>query len=72
MNLTKRSDSLFKIELYSVVKADKRSGLNCVVMVMVDMKCDKKVRFTVQIGVVYWSHQVNPKGESNKKVRFTF
>ena len=53
--------------MVSVVKADKRSGLNCVVALMVDMKCDKKVRFTVQIGVVYWSHQVNPKGESNKR-----
>ena len=54
------------------MKADKRSDLNCVVALMVDMKCDKKVRFTVQIGVVYWSQQVNLKGESNKKVRFTF
>ena len=54
------------------MKADKRSGLYCVVTVMVDMKCDKKVRFTVQIVVVYWSHRVNLKGESNKKVRFTF
>ena len=41
------------------MKADKRSGLNCVVALMADMKCDKKVRFTVQIGVVYWSQQVN-------------
>ena len=54
------------------MKADKRSGLNCVVALMADMKCDKKVRFTVQIGVVYWSHQVNlTTCESNKKVRFT-
>ena len=38
---------------------------------MVDVKSDKKVRFTVQIGVVYWSHQVSLTGESDKKVRFT-
>ena len=51
------------------MKADKRSGLNCVIAAMVDMKCDKR---SVQIGVVYWSHQVNlTTCESNKKVRFT-
>ena len=52
------------------MKADKRSGLYCVVAVMVDMKYDKKVRFIVQIGVVYWS-QVKLTCESNKMVRFT-
>ena len=57
--------------MVSVVKVDQRSGLNGVGAVMVDMKCDKKVTFTVQIGVVYWSHQVKLTCESNKKVRFS-